>query len=81
MAKGAKNIQSKLNNKGLIAMFLGYSDVHAKDTNRMLNLQINKVFHSRDLRWIYIYIFSSNSLNGIWPISGCFENVQEKGYQ
>jgi hypothetical protein len=53
VAKATMKIQSKLANKGIPVMFLGYSDVHATDTYQMLNLKTKRVIQSRNLRWLY----------------------------
>jgi hypothetical protein len=53
VAKSLTKIKSKLTNKGIPVMFLGYLDVHSTDTYRMLNLSTKRVIQSRNLRWIY----------------------------
>lgn len=45
-------IQAKISNKGFIGMFWGYSDNHASDTYRFLNLKTERIVTSRDVRWL-----------------------------
>jgi hypothetical protein len=46
------NIQSKLKNRGIPCMFVGYSEHHANDVYRMLNLETKSIIHSRDIIWM-----------------------------
>jgi hypothetical protein len=53
-----RNLQSygkditKLDNRGKVCMFVGYSDEHPKNTYRFLNLNTGKIVMSRDIRWL-----------------------------
>jgi transposase InsO family protein len=42
----------KLDNRGTLCMFLGYSSNHSGDTYRLLNLKTYKVILSRDVTWL-----------------------------
>jgi hypothetical protein len=42
----------KLNNRGVIAMFLGYSENHSADTLRFMNIKTNRVIYSRGYKWL-----------------------------
>jgi hypothetical protein len=48
------NIQSKLKNRGIPCMFVGYSEHHANDVYRMLNLETKSIIHSRDIIWMNV---------------------------
>ena len=45
-------IKSKLDDRGIECMFLGYAKGHAGDVYRMLNLKTRKVIISRDVQWM-----------------------------
>ena len=45
-------ILQKMESKGFDAMFIGYSQDHAKEVYRMLNLSTNKVSTTRDIKWM-----------------------------
>ena len=47
-----ENIQNKLNNKGIIAMFVGYASNHANDVYRMYNIETKGIITTRDVRWL-----------------------------
>jgi hypothetical protein len=42
----------KLQNRGVIGMFLGYSENHSADTLRFMNIKTNRVIYSRDYKWL-----------------------------
>ena len=44
-----QNIKSKLQNKGLEAIFIGYPDNHASDVYRFLILKTHKIVMSKDI--------------------------------
>ena len=44
--------RTKIDPRGKISLFVGYSTQHAGDVYRLLNLKTNKVIHSRDVKWI-----------------------------
>ena len=44
--------RTKIDPRGKISLFVGYSTQHAGDVYRLLNLKTNKVIHSRDDKWI-----------------------------
>ena len=48
------NIQGKLNNRGVTCMFVGYAKDHPADTYCFLNLETNRIFTSRDVRWLQL---------------------------
>ena len=52
VVKTAKEIQSKMKNKGDPMMFIGTAKDHAVDCFKFLNLKTNKVVKSRNVRWI-----------------------------
>jgi hypothetical protein len=45
-------IQSNLTNRGTPCIFVGYSENHSKDINRMLKLKTNTEIISRDIIWL-----------------------------
>jgi hypothetical protein len=47
-----QKIQGKLNDRRRPCLFLGYSENHAADVYRMLNLETRKVIHTRDIIWM-----------------------------
>ena len=52
VVKTAKEIQSKMKNKGDAMMFIGIAKDHATDCFKFLNLKTNKVVKSRNVRWL-----------------------------
>jgi hypothetical protein len=42
----------KLSNRGVVGMFLGYSDRHSPDTLRFMNIKTHRVIYSRDYIWL-----------------------------
>jgi 23S rRNA C2498 (ribose-2'-O)-methylase RlmM len=46
------NIQSKLKNRAIPCMFVGYSVYHANDVYRMMNLDTKRIIHSRNTIWL-----------------------------
>lgn len=42
----------KLDDRGVVAMFVGYCPEHAKDTYRFIHLSTKKVIRSRDYKWL-----------------------------
>ena len=44
--------RTKIDPRGKIILFVGYSTQHAGDVYRLLNLKTNRVIHSRDVKWI-----------------------------
>jgi hypothetical protein len=47
-----EKIQAKLSNQGTIFMFVGYTEHHSRDVNRMLNLTTNSIINCRDIIWL-----------------------------
>ena len=47
-----KKLYSKLEDKGIVCLFLGYAEDHPEDTYRMLNLETKKVIITRDVKWL-----------------------------
>jgi hypothetical protein len=47
-----QKIRGKLTDRGRACLFLGYSETHAADVYRMLNLDTHRVIHSRDIIWM-----------------------------
>ena len=43
---------SKLTNKGVLCMFVGYSPKHSGDCYRMFNPETKKIHVTRDIRWL-----------------------------
>ena len=56
VVKKAAKIQSKLKDKGIQVMFLGYAKDHAEDVFRFLNLETNRVILSRDVIWLNKFV-------------------------
>jgi hypothetical protein len=46
------DIQSKLKNRGLTYMFVGYSVDHANNVYIMLNLNTKRIINTRDVVWL-----------------------------
>jgi hypothetical protein len=46
------DIQSKLKNRQLTSMFIGYSIDHANDVDQMLNLDTKRIINTRDVSWL-----------------------------
>ena len=44
--------RTKINPRGKISLFVGYSTQHAGDVYRLLNHKTSRVIHSRDVKWI-----------------------------
>ena len=54
MTKSNTNkVNAKLDDRGMICIFLGYPKDHAGDTYRVLNPQTNKTMITRDLIWLH----------------------------
>ena len=47
-------LKGKLSDRGLEAMFVGYSEHHAKNVYRFLNLKTNRIMTSRDVTWMHL---------------------------
>jgi hypothetical protein len=47
-------IRGKLDDRGQVAMFVGYSDDHPEKTYRLVNVKTLRVIMSRDLKWLGI---------------------------
>ena len=44
--------RTKIDPRGKISLFVGYSTQHAGDVYRLLNPKTSRVIHSRDVKWI-----------------------------
>ena len=49
-----KKMRSKLDDRGKTCMFVGYTENHAKDVYRFLNIHTKRIILSRDVRWLNI---------------------------
>ena len=47
-----KKLRSKLDDRGLLCMFVGYANHHDKDVYKFFNLKTRCVLHSRDVIWL-----------------------------
>ena len=47
-----KKLHSKLENRGIVCLFIGYDANHPEDTYRMLNLETKKLIIIRDVKWL-----------------------------
>ena len=47
-----KKLKGKLEDRGFPCMFVGYSDNHAGNVYRFINLKTQKIIHSRDVAWL-----------------------------
>ena len=47
-----KKIQGKLQNKGVLSVFVGYAENHAGDVFKFFNTETKKIFQSRDVTWL-----------------------------
>ena len=45
-------MKGKLKNRGIVAMFVGYSEKHASKVYRFLKLDTNRIILSRDVTWL-----------------------------
>ena len=43
--------RTKIDPRGKISLFVGYSTQHAGDVYRLLNAKMSRVTHSRDVKW------------------------------
>jgi hypothetical protein len=48
-----EKIQGKLKDQGTVCMFVGYSQSHACNVYRMLNMSTRHVIKSRDIKWLH----------------------------
>ena len=55
VVKTAPTIQSKLKNKGTVAIFVGYCENHASGTYRFYNLVTREMMVSRDAVWLQVF--------------------------
>ena len=46
------NLTNKLSNKGMKAIFFGYTDKHAGNVYRFINPNTNRIILSRDMNWL-----------------------------
>ena len=44
--------RTKIDPRGMISLFVGYSTQHAGDVYRFLHPKTSRVIHSRDVKWI-----------------------------
>ena len=44
--------RTKLDPRGQISMFVGYSLDNPTDTNRFINLSMKRIIHNRDVKWL-----------------------------
>ena len=44
--------RTKIDPRGKISLFVGYSTQHAGDVYRLLNPKTSRVIHSRDVKWV-----------------------------
>ena len=49
-----KKMRSKLGDRGITCMFVGYADDHTKDVYSFLNIHTRRIILSRDGRWLNI---------------------------
>ena len=47
-----RKIRSKLDNRGILGMMVGYHDEHAGDVYRLYNPKTKRIMTSRDVRWL-----------------------------
>ena len=47
-------LKGKLSDRGMETMFVGYSEHHAKNVYRFMNLKTNQIMTSRDVAWIHL---------------------------
>jgi len=46
------NTTNKLSDRGMKAIFVGYTDKHAGNVYRFINSNTNKIILSRDVKWL-----------------------------
>ena len=49
--KRDKGIKSKISNRGMKGIMVGYAKQSTGDTYRMFNLSTNKITNTRDVKW------------------------------
>ena len=52
VVKDSESIKGKIENRGILSIFLGYSENRSKGTYRFYNLKTNRVIMSRDIIWV-----------------------------
>ena len=74
-----KSTRTKIEQRGKVAMFVGYADDHTGDVYRFLHLKTQHVILSRDARWMNImwkaYMRKQQCINhGLQIIDEAFES-------
>ena len=59
--KPGRTIKSKLGDRGIKCLFLGYAANHAGNVYRVLNLETKMVMISRDVKWLKTFDINNNS--------------------
>jgi hypothetical protein len=59
--KPGSAIKSKLGDRGIKCLFLGYAANHAGNVYRVLNVETNMVMISRDVKWLKTFDINKNS--------------------
>ena len=52
IVKTGEKLRSKLENRGMPALYLGHADKHSAEVSRFLKLTTRRVVRSRDVRWL-----------------------------
>lgn len=75
------DITSKLENKVIPIVFLGYSEIHAGDTNRVLSIKTTKILITRDITWMDLmvqdYINKSIEIEKLSSNDIIMDNIEE----
>ena len=61
--KPGSTIKSKLGDRGIKCLFLGYAANHAGNVYRVLNLETKMVMISRDVKWLKAFDINDNALD------------------
>ena len=61
-----KRLQGKLNDRGIVSLFVGYPQNHADDVYRIFHLKTKQIIRSRELIWLNLnYEHWNKSKNNI----------------
>ena len=78
MTRDPANITTKLDSHGRLCMFLRYSEDHTQKVYRLLNLNMNKVVHSRDVQWMDIMYGEHTGIKCKIPINQDYLTIEEE---
>jgi len=68
VVNNAAPLRSKLANRGMHCMFIGYADNHASGTFKMFNLKTHRIWTTRDVCWVAATIVKYNEMTNNPPM-------------